>query len=81
MPFLHFFDGFRTSHEVQKIETLEPGVVRSMIDDRFVDAQRARGLTPDRPVLRGSAQNPDAFFQGREAVNRYYDAAPASCST
>ena len=77
VPFLHFFDGFRTSHELQKIETLDPSVLRGMIDDRFVDAHRTRGLTPDRPVLRGSAQNPDAFFQGREAVNRFYLDAPA----
>ncbi len=76
VPFLHFFDGFRTSHELQKISTLDASVVRAMIDDRFVDAARARGLTPDRPVLRGSAQNPDVFFQGREAINGYYDLAP-----
>jgi len=76
VPFLHFFDGFRTSHELQKIETLEPAVLRAMVDDRFVEASRARGLTPDRPVLRGSAQNPDVFFQGREAVNGYYAATP-----
>ncbi len=76
VPFLHFFDGFRTSHELQKVSTLESSIVRAMIDDRFVDAARARGLTPDRPVLRGSAQNPDVFFQGREAVNGYYAATP-----
>jgi pyruvate-ferredoxin/flavodoxin oxidoreductase len=76
VPFVHFFDGFRTSHELQKISTLDASVVRAMIDDRFVDAARARGLTPDRPVLRGSAQNPDVFFQGREAINGYYDLAP-----
>ena len=76
VPFLHFFDGFRTSHELQKVSTLESSSVRAMIDDRFVDAARARGLTPDRPVLRGSAQNPDVFFQGREAVNGYYAATP-----
>src|SRR5476649_1908673 len=76
VPFLHFFDGFRTSHELQKISTLDASIVRAMIDDRFVDAVRARGLTPDRPVLRGTAQNPDVFFQGREAVNGYYDATP-----
>src|SRR5450830_826524 len=72
VPFLHFFDGFRTSHELQKIETLDEEAVRAMIDQRFVDATRARGLSPDRPVLRGSAQNPDVFFQNREAVNSFY---------
>jgi pyruvate-ferredoxin/flavodoxin oxidoreductase len=77
VPFLHFFDGFRTSHELQKIETLDEEAVRAMIDQRFVDATRARGLSPDRPVLRGSAQNPDVFFQNREAVNSFYSATPA----
>jgi len=77
VPFLHFFDGFRTSHELQKIATIEPLIVRGMIDEHCVDAVRGRGLTPDRPVLRGSAQNPDVYFQGREAVNGYYDATPA----
>jgi len=77
LPFLHFFDGFRTSHELQKIETLDAGTVRAMIDERFVAAARARGLTPDRPTLRGSAQNPDVFFQNREAVNPFYLAAPS----
>jgi pyruvate-ferredoxin/flavodoxin oxidoreductase len=77
VPFLHFFDGFRTSHELQKIETLDEETVRAMIDERFVDATRARGLSPDRPVLRGSAQNPDVFFQNREAVNSFYSATPA----
>src|SRR6187455_1313548 len=76
VPFLHFFDGFRTSHELQKIETLDVEAVRAMIDQRFVDATRARGLSPDHPVLRGSAQNPDVFFQNREAVNTCYDWAP-----
>jgi pyruvate-ferredoxin/flavodoxin oxidoreductase len=77
VPFLHFFDGFRTSHELQKIETLGDEAVRAMIDERYVDAVRARGLSPDRPALRGSAQNPDVFFQNREAVNGFYDATPA----
>ena len=77
VPFLHFFDGFRTSHELQKIETLDEEAVRAMIDERFVEATRARGLSPDRPVLRGSAQNPDVFFQNREAVNPFYLATPA----
>jgi pyruvate-ferredoxin/flavodoxin oxidoreductase len=77
VPFLHFFDGFRTSHELQKIAALEPGVVRAMVDDTLVQAQRARALTPDHPVVRGTAQNPDVFFQNREAVNRHYLAAPS----
>src|SRR5687767_13219281 len=77
VPFLHFFDGFRTSHELQKIETLDANAIRAMIDERFVDAARARGLSPDHPVLRGSAQNPDVFFQNREAVNRFYSETPA----
>ncbi|HET6957466.1 MAG TPA: pyruvate:ferredoxin (flavodoxin) oxidoreductase, partial [Vicinamibacterales bacterium] len=77
VPFLHFFDGFRTSHELQKIETVGDEVVRAMIDDSLVAASRGRGLSPDRPALRGSAQNPDVFFQNREAVNRFYLATPA----
>ncbi len=76
VPFIHFFDGFRTSHEIQKIELLEESDLRSLIDDELVLAHRARGLTPDRPVLRGTAQNPDVYFQARESVNPYYDACP-----
>jgi len=76
VPFLHFFDGFRTSHEVQKIAALDPDVLRSMIDDTFVRAHRDRGLSPDRPVMRGTAQNPDVFFQSREASNVHYLAVP-----
>jgi len=72
VPFIHFFDGFRTSHEVLKIEQLTNDDIRAMIDDRFVAAHRARSMNPDRPVLRGSAQNPDVFFQAREAANPYY---------
>jgi pyruvate-ferredoxin/flavodoxin oxidoreductase len=77
IPFLHFFDGFRTSHEVAKIEGLTDADLRALIDERLIHAHRQRGLTPDRPVLRGTAQNPDVFFQAREAANRYYDACPA----
>jgi pyruvate-ferredoxin/flavodoxin oxidoreductase len=77
LPFLHFFDGFRTSHEVTKIEQLTDDDLRAMIDDNLVRAHRARALSPDHPVLRGSAQNPDVFFQARETVNPYYAAAPA----
>ncbi len=76
IPFLHFFDGFRTSHELAKIAALEPETIRDMIDDRLVGAHRDRALSPDHPVLRGSAQNPDVFFQNREAANTYYDLAP-----
>ncbi|MBI5014857.1 MAG: pyruvate:ferredoxin (flavodoxin) oxidoreductase [Deltaproteobacteria bacterium] len=77
VPFLHFFDGFRTSHEVAKIEELSDADLRALIDDDLVKAHRARALTPDRPLLRGTAQNPDVFFQAREACNGYYDACPA----
>jgi pyruvate-ferredoxin/flavodoxin oxidoreductase len=76
VPFLHFFDGFRTSHEVQKIEVISDEDMRAMIDEQFVLAHRSRAMTPDRPVIRGTAQNPDVFFQAREAVNRFYAACP-----
>jgi len=76
VPFLHFFDGFRTSHEVTKIVQLLDEDLRALIDDDLIREHRARGLTPDRPVLRGTAQNPDVFFQGRETVNPYYAATP-----
>jgi pyruvate-ferredoxin/flavodoxin oxidoreductase len=77
VPFLHFFDGFRTSHEVAKVEQLTPGDLRAMIDDELVQAHRARALSPDHPVIRGTAQNPDVFFQAREAANPFYEACPA----
>ncbi|MBI2976150.1 MAG: pyruvate:ferredoxin (flavodoxin) oxidoreductase [Chloroflexi bacterium] len=77
VPFIHFFDGFRTSHEVMKIEELTEEDIRAMIDDDLVRAHRARGLTPDRPVMRGTAQNPDMYFQARESVNPYYRVCPA----
>ena len=76
IPFLHFFDGFRTSHEVNKIELLSEDDIRSLIDPADLRAHRARSLNPDRPVVRGTAQNPDVFFQARETVNAYYDAVP-----
>jgi pyruvate-ferredoxin/flavodoxin oxidoreductase len=76
VPFLHFFDGFRTSHEVNKIEQLTEEDLRGMIDDEMVRAHRGRGLSPDHPVLRGTAQNPDVYFQARETVNPYYQACP-----
>ncbi|MCU0488896.1 MAG: pyruvate:ferredoxin (flavodoxin) oxidoreductase, partial [Anaerolineales bacterium] len=76
IPFLHFFDGFRTSHEVNKIEKLADEDLLTLIDQEKVHAHRARGLSPDHPVLRGTAQNPDVYFQGRETVNPFYEAVP-----
>jgi len=76
VPFLHFFDGFRTSHEVNMIDGLTDNDLRALIDDKFVRQHRERAMTPDRPVLRGTAQNPDVFFQAREACNPYYRACP-----
>ena len=76
VPFLHFFDGFRTSHEVAKVEALAKEDLQAMISDELVQAHRKRGLTPDRPMLRGTAQNPDVYFQGRETVNPFYLAVP-----
>jgi len=76
VPFLHFFDGFRTSHEIQKIEELTYDDMQALIDEELVFAHRERGLSPDRPAIRGTAQNPDVFFQARETVNPYYLATP-----
>ncbi len=76
VPFLHFFDGFRTSHEINVIESVDDDVLRTMIDDHLVRAHRERALSPDHPVLRGSAQNPDVFFQAREAANPFYSITP-----
>jgi pyruvate-ferredoxin/flavodoxin oxidoreductase len=76
VPFLHFFDGFRTSHEVAKIESVSDETVRAMIDDDLVVAHRLRALDPDTPVIRGTAQNPDVFFQAREAANSFHHAVP-----
>jgi pyruvate-ferredoxin/flavodoxin oxidoreductase len=76
IPFLHFFDGFRTSHEVNKIDVLSEEDMIQMIDDDAVIRHRSRSLSPDRPVLRGTAQNPDVFFQARETANSYYDVCP-----
>ena len=76
IPFLHFFDGFRTSHEISKIEMLPVEVLRAMIDETRVLEHRARALSPDHPVIRGTAQNPDVYFQARETVNPFY----AACS-
>jgi pyruvate-ferredoxin/flavodoxin oxidoreductase len=77
LPFLHFFDGFRTSHEVTKIQMLSDDDIRAVLPDAGVARHRSRALTPDRPVLRGTAQNPDVFFQAREAANSFYDACPS----
>ncbi|HEX9234868.1 MAG TPA: pyruvate:ferredoxin (flavodoxin) oxidoreductase, partial [Actinomycetota bacterium] len=78
VPFLHFFDGFRTSHQIDRIELLDDDDLAALVDVADVRAHRARGLSPDRPVLRGSAQNPDVFFQAREAANPFYDAVPGA---
>jgi pyruvate-ferredoxin/flavodoxin oxidoreductase len=77
VPFLHFFDGFRTSHEVAKVEQLSREDIRAMIDEDLVMAHRARALSPEHPVIRGTAQNPDFYFQAREACNSFYLATPA----
>jgi len=77
IPVLHFFDGFRTSHELQKIERVTEEMVRKLIPTAAVHAHRQRSLSPDHPVLRGSSQNPDVYFQARETVNPYYQAMPA----
>jgi pyruvate-ferredoxin/flavodoxin oxidoreductase len=77
VPFMHFFDGFRTSSEVQKVEELTYEDMRAMIDPELVRAHRARALTPDRPAIRGTSQNPDVFFAARETVNKYYLSTPA----
>ncbi len=76
LPFIHFFDGFRTSHEVSKIELIDDSVMRALVDEKLIAEFRARAMTPDKPVLRGTAQNPDVFFQAREAANGFYSACP-----
>lgn len=76
LPFLHFFDGFRSSHEVQKVEELTMDDMRAMIDEEMVARHKARALSPDHPMISGTAQNPDVYFQGRETVNKYYLAVP-----
>ncbi len=77
VPFLHFFDGFRTSHEIAKIAQIPREIVRALIDEKLVKAHRERALNPDHPVIRGTSQNPDVYFQGRETVNPYYQRLPA----
>lgn len=76
VPFLHFFDGFRTSHEIQKIEALEYDEVAKLLDQEALQEFRKRGLNPAHPVIRGTAQNPDIYFQGREVANPFYEAVP-----
>jgi len=77
IPFIHFFDGFRTSHELNTIESLADDDLRALVPEELVHAHRGRALSPDRPFIRGTAQNPDTYFQGRETVNPYYAATPA----
>jgi len=77
IPLMHFFDGFRTSHEIAKITLFDDDVMRAMIKEEWVTAHRNRALTPDRPILRGTAQNPDVYFQARESVNPFYQAMPS----
>ncbi len=77
VPFLHFFDGFRTSHEVQKIEEIPTETIREMIEEKYVEDFRKRALDPEHPTMRGTAQNPDINFQGRESCEKYYQATPA----
>ena len=76
IPFLHFFDGFRTSHEINKIELIDDETIKSMIDDELIKKHRQNALTPDNPFIRGTSQNPDVYFQGRESVNIYYEKTP-----
>ena len=77
VPFLHFFDGFRTSHEINKAAAISDELILGMLEEQHLTAHRARALTPEKPILRGTAQNPDVFFQAREAANPFYLACPA----
>lgn len=77
VPFLHFFDGFRTSHEVSKIESIDYDDIKKLVDMKDIEAFKSRALNPEHPVQKGTAQNPDIYFQNREACNKYYDAVPA----
>ncbi|MGA9071335.1 MAG: pyruvate:ferredoxin (flavodoxin) oxidoreductase [Terracidiphilus sp.] len=76
IPFIHFFDGFRTSHEVGKIEPISDETIRALVDDKYIIEYRQRALSPDRPIIRGTAQNPDVFFQAREACTPFHNAVP-----
>ena len=80
IPFIHFFDGFRTSHEVGKILPISDETIRAMVDDKYLIAFRKNALTPDRPFIRGTAQNPDVFFQAREACTPFHAAVPGHCA-
>jgi len=77
IPFVHFFEGFRVSHEIQKIEELTFDDMKAMLDEKLIYARRKWGMNPEHPVIRGTSQNPDVYFQGRESVNKYYEACPA----
>ncbi|MCK9224328.1 MAG: pyruvate:ferredoxin (flavodoxin) oxidoreductase [Candidatus Muirbacterium halophilum] len=77
IPFIHFFDGFRTSHEIQKVEELTKDDMKAMVEDKYVREFRERSLNPEKPILKGTAQNPDVFFQSREAINPFYDKCPS----
>jgi pyruvate-ferredoxin/flavodoxin oxidoreductase len=79
LPFLHCFDGFRTSHEIQKLEPISDALLEELIPAAEISAHRARALSPNRPVIRGTAQNPDVYFQARESVNRFTTTPPAMC--
>jgi pyruvate-ferredoxin/flavodoxin oxidoreductase len=81
IPFIHFFDGFRTSHEVGKILPIDDETIRAMVDDKYLIEFRKNALSPDRPVIRGTAQNPDVFFQAREACNPFHEAVPGIVQT
>ena len=76
IPIVHFFDGFRTSHEVAKIQAIDTETIQQLINQEFITAHRQRALSPEHPVIRGTSQNPDVYFQGRETVNPYYQAMP-----
>lgn len=76
LPILHFFDGFRTSHELMDVQTIDESVMKKMVTIDMLNANRARSLDPQQPIIRGTSQNPDVYFQGRESVNKYYDAFP-----
>ena len=76
VPFIHFFDGFRTSHEINVYDRISDEVLSSIVDMKFVDAHRSRSLSPDNPFIRGTSQNPDVYFQGRERANSLYNSIP-----
>ena len=77
IPFLNFFDGFRTSHEIQKVEEISYDDIKTLVDEKYIERFRARAQRPEHPMIKVAAQNEDVYFQGRETVNKYYDAVPA----